>query len=90
MFLWDIYRRSTNLNRVLLEYNWDSENCVLYGVVGCPVFRGRLSIEANGRTVGTFRTVHYVCVRFSGVSIRTGSTVVQNIKGGAHKHSKGA
>ena len=38
-------------------YNWDRENCPLYGVVGCPLFRGCLSIEVNGRTVGTFRIV---------------------------------
>ena len=34
-------------------YNWDRENCPLYGVAGCPLFRGCLSIEVNGRTVGT-------------------------------------
>ena len=31
------------LNRgryVLLAYNWDRENCPLYGVAGCPLFRG--------------------------------------------------
>ena len=27
---------------------------------GCPVFRGCLSIEVNGRTVGTFGLVHYI------------------------------
>ena len=32
----------------------------LYGVAGCPLFRGCLSIEVNGRTVGTFRTVRYI------------------------------
>ena len=43
------------LNRggwVLLAYNWDLENCPLYGVAGCPLFRGT---EVNGMAVGTFR-----------------------------------
>ena len=58
-------------------YNWDRKNCPLYGVVGCPLFRGWLSIEVNGRTVGTFRIVRYVVgVCFSGVSIKRGSTVL--------------
>ena len=40
------------------------------------VFRGCLSIEVNGRTVGTFRIVRYIVgVRFSGVSVKWGSTV---------------
>ena len=30
------------------------QKCPLYGVAGCPLFRGCLSIEVNGRTVGTF------------------------------------
>ena len=68
------------LNRgrwVLLAYNWDRENCPLYGVAGCPLFRGCLNIEVNGRTVGTFRIVHYIMgVRFSGKSVKRGSTVV--------------
>ena len=47
------------------------------GVVGCPLRRGCLSIEVNGRTIGTFRIVHYIMgVRFSGVSIKWGFTVV--------------
>ena len=29
------------------------ESSPLYEVVGCPLFRGCLSIEVNGRTVGT-------------------------------------
>ena len=54
-------------------YNWDHENCPLYGVVGCPLFRGCLSIEVNGRAVGTFRIVHYIVgVRYSGVSVIQG------------------
>ena len=44
---------------VLFAYNWDLEKCTLYGVVGCPLFRGCLSIEGNGRTIGTFRIVLY-------------------------------
>ena len=34
--------------------------CPLYGVAGCPLFRGCLSIEVNGRAVGTFRIVRYI------------------------------
>ena len=41
-------------------YNWDRENCLLYGVAGCPLFRGCLSIEVNGKAVGTFRIVRYI------------------------------
>ena len=59
-------------------YSWDCENCPLYRVVGCPLIRGCLSIEMNGRTVGTFRIVCYIMgVRFSGVSVKRGSTVHQ-------------
>ena len=48
--------------QVLYAYNWDCESCPLYGVAGCP---GCLSIEVNGRTVGTFGIVHYIVgVRF--------------------------
>ena len=39
----------------MFAYNWAHENCPLYGVAGCPLFRGCLSIEVNGRVVGTFR-----------------------------------
>ena len=57
--------------------NWDRENCSLYRVAGCPLFRGCLSTEVNGRTVGTFRIFRYIMgVRFSGVSVKRGSTVV--------------
>ena len=53
----------------ITAYNWDHESCPLYGVAGCPLFRGCLSIEVNGRTVWTFRIVRYIMgVRFSGVS----------------------
>ena len=46
--------------------------------MGCPLFRDCLpvSIEVNGRTVGTFRIVSYIMgVRCSGVSVKRGSTV---------------
>ena len=49
--------------------------------------QGLLSIEVNGRTVGTFRIVRYIMgVRFSGVSVKRGSTVnilvlTQELKG---------
>ena len=60
----------------MLAYNWDCKNCPLYGVAGCPLFMGCLSIEVNGRTVGTFRIVRYIMgVHFSGVSVKMGSTV---------------
>ena len=52
-----------SLNRgrwVLFAYNWDHKNCPLYGVAGFPLFRGCLSTEVNGRTVGSFRIVHYI------------------------------
>ena len=60
-----------------------SLSCPLYKVAGCPLFWGCLSIEVNGRTVGTFRIVCYIMgVRFSGVFtfqgcplIKWGSTV---------------
>ena len=38
--------------KVLFVYDWECENCPLYRVAGCPLFRGCLSIEVNGRTVG--------------------------------------
>ena len=70
----------------MLAYNWDRENCPLYGVAGCPLFRGYLSIEINGRAIGTFRIVRYIVgVRYSGVSVKRGSTVklsAHRIKGG--------
>ena len=47
------------LNIVL--YNWDCKSCPLYGVAGYPLIKGcLLSIEVNGRTVGTFRIVRYI------------------------------
>ena len=61
----------------MLACNWDRENCPLYGVVGCPLFRGCLSIEVNGMPVGTFRIVRYIVgVRYSGVFVKRGSTVL--------------
>ena len=53
------------LNRgcqLLFAYNWDHENCPLYGVVWCLLFRGCLSIEVNGRIVRTFGIVRYMRV----------------------------
>ena len=32
----------------------EHKNRPLYTVVGCPLFRGRLKIEVNGRIVGAF------------------------------------
>ena len=37
-----------------------TKNCLLYGIVGCPLFRGCLSIEVNVRPVWTSRIVRYV------------------------------
>ena len=51
------------LNRVVklfFAYNWDSENCPLCGVAGCPLFRDCLCIEVNGRTVRTFGIDRYI------------------------------
>ena len=60
----------------LFAYNWDRENCPLYGVAGCLLLRACLSIEVNGKTVGTFRIVRYIVgVRCWGVSVKRGSTV---------------
>ena len=60
----------------MFAYNWDRESCPLYGVAKCPLFRGCLSIEVNGKTVGTFGIVRYIVgVRFLGVSVKRGSTV---------------
>ena len=43
---------------------------------GVSLFRGCLSIEVSGRAVGTFRIVRYIVgVRYSGVSVKRGSTV---------------
>ena len=68
------------LNRscwVLFVYKSAHKNCLLYGVAGCPLFRGCLSIEVNGRKVGTFGIVRYIAgVHCWEVSIKRGSTVV--------------
>ena len=45
-------------HKVLFVYNQDHENRLLHRLAGCPLFRGCLSIEVNGRTVGTSRIVH--------------------------------
>ena len=58
-----------------LKTHWEHENCPLYEVAGCPLFRGCLSIEVNGRAIGTFRIVRYIVgVRYSGVSVKRAST----------------
>ena len=76
--------------RVLLAYNWDRKNCPLYGVVGCLLFRGYLSIEVNGRAIGTFRYVRYIVgVRYSGVSVKWGSTVCRKLGECCVVHSNG-
>ena len=31
----------------MVAYNWDNENCPLYGVAACPLFRVYLSAEVN-------------------------------------------
>ena len=45
---------------VLFAYNWECINCPLYGVVGCPLFRGCLGTEVNARTIGSFGIVRYI------------------------------
>ena len=43
---------------------------------GVSAIQGLLNIEVNGKIVGTFRNVRYIMdVRFSGVSVKRGSTV---------------
>ena len=62
-------------------YDGDREKCLLYGVAGCLLFRGCLSIEVNGRTVGTFRIVCYILgVHCLGVSVKRDSTVNAHVK----------
>ena len=64
---------STKSGSLSIEY---CESCPLYGVARCLLFRGCLSIEVNGRPIGAFRIVCYIVgVRYSGVSIKRGSTV---------------
>ena len=38
----------------------DRESCPLFGVAKCPLFRVCLSIEVNGKTVGTFGIVRFI------------------------------
>ena len=56
-------------------YKWDREKCPLYihVVAGSQVFRGCLSIEVNGRTVGLSELSIILWV-----SVKRGSTVLQN------------
>ena len=42
----------------MFVYSWDYENCSLYGVVECLLFRGCLNIKVNERIVRTFEIVH--------------------------------
>ena len=44
----------------MFAFDLGHESCPLYGVAGCPLFRGCLSIGVNGRTVVTFRIVRYI------------------------------
>ena len=34
--------------------------CPLYGVAGCPLFRGFQCMEVYGEAIGTFRIVRYI------------------------------
>ena len=46
------------------------------------VIQGCLSIEVNGKTVGTFRIVRYIVgVHYWGVSVKRGSTVQVRVNG---------
>ena len=56
--------------------------CQLYGssIAECLLFRGRLSIEVNERTVGTIRTVRYIVAVEGCPLLKPGSTVNH------HKH----
>ena len=56
---------------VLLMYNLDPENCLLYGEERCPLFRSCLSIEVNGRTARTSR----IALLYCGCPLLWGSTV---------------
>ena len=55
---------------VLLAYNWDRKNSLLGGVARCPLFRGCLSIQVNGRTVGTLKIVISRVSAFQGCPLR--------------------
>ena len=51
--------------------------CPLYGVVGCPLFTGYLSIEVNGRTVGNVSlVVMYVVIHTSFVLGILGTSIL--------------
>ena len=44
------------------------KNCLLYGVAGCPLFRGCFEVlEVNGRTVGTYGIARYIVRYIVGV-----------------------
>ena len=45
---------------------------------GVSAIQGCLSIEVNGKAIGTFRIVCYIMgVRYSGVSVKRGSIVLE-------------
>ena len=70
---WAVEYNMATVFKVLFVYNWDRESCPLYRVVECPLFKGYLSIEVNGKTVGIFRNVHYIMgIRCLGVSVKWG------------------
>ena len=59
-----------SLNRgcyVLFTYNWDRKNRPLYGVAQCPLFRGCLSIEVNGRINSRNCPLYNECPLLGGV-----------------------
>ena len=73
-------------NIELKQHTFGHNNISVYTVIldislvirssGVSAIQGLLNIEVNGRIVGTFRNVRYIMdVRFSGVSVKRGSTV---------------
>ena len=51
--------RSGSLS-ILFAYNQVRESWPLCGVAGCPLFRGCLSIEVNGKTVSELSVISWV------------------------------
>ena len=73
--------------RIACVYTIGTAKTVRYGVAGCRLFRGCLSIEVNGRAIGTFRIVRYIVdVRYSAVSVKRGSTVLHRAQMGQDVH----
>ena len=57
----------------------DQSKCPLYGIAGCPLFRGCFTIGVYGATIRTWVSVRYNGgVRSSGVSVKRGSTVLNS------------